>query len=34
MLLADAEFQAGGVDTGFVERLMARGQSSSRCAHG
>ena len=34
MLLADAEFQAGGVDTGFVERLLARGQSSPRCAHG
>jgi acetyl-CoA carboxylase biotin carboxylase subunit len=34
MLLADAEFKAGGVDTGFVERLLARGQSSPRCAHG
>ena len=34
MLLEDAEFQAGGVDTGFVERLLARGQSSPRCAHG
>ncbi len=34
MLLADKEFQAGGVDTGFVERLLARGQSSPRFAHG
>ena len=34
MLLADPEFQAGGVDTGFVERLLARGQSTPRCAHG
>jgi acetyl-CoA carboxylase biotin carboxylase subunit len=34
MLLADAEFQAGGVDTGFAERLLARGQSSPRYALG
>jgi acetyl-CoA carboxylase biotin carboxylase subunit len=34
MLLADAEFKAGGVDTGFVERLLARGQRPPRCAHG
>jgi acetyl-CoA carboxylase biotin carboxylase subunit len=33
MLLADAEFQAGGVDTGFVERLLARA-SPPRCANG
>jgi acetyl-CoA carboxylase biotin carboxylase subunit len=26
MLLADPEFHAGGVDTGFVERLLERGQ--------
>jgi acetyl-CoA carboxylase biotin carboxylase subunit len=26
MLLADPEFQAGGVDTGFVERLLERRQ--------
>ena len=31
MLLADPEFQAGGVDTGFVERLLERGQHSPRC---
>ena len=34
MLLEDPEFQAGGVDTGFVERLLARGHSAPRCAHG
>jgi acetyl-CoA carboxylase biotin carboxylase subunit len=38
-VLDDAEFQTGGVDTGFVERLFARrpelsDQSAAGAAHG
>jgi acetyl-CoA carboxylase, biotin carboxylase subunit len=29
-VLADAEFQAGGVDTGFVGRLLSRGAANAR----
>jgi acetyl-CoA carboxylase biotin carboxylase subunit len=34
MLLADPEFSAGGVDTGFVERLLERGQHFAEVRHG
>jgi len=34
MVLADPEFQAGGVDTGFVERLLARPQQFAEVRHG
>jgi acetyl-CoA carboxylase biotin carboxylase subunit len=30
-ILADAEFQAGGFDTGFVERLLARRRNAAEC---
>jgi acetyl-CoA carboxylase, biotin carboxylase subunit len=34
-LLADPEFQAGGVDTGFVQRLLeGRPQVAEACSHG
>jgi len=33
-VLADAEFQAGGVDTGFVTRLLERGKSTEMSSHG
>jgi acetyl-CoA carboxylase biotin carboxylase subunit len=34
MLLADPEFHAGGVDTGFVERLLERRQKFAEVGHG
>jgi acetyl-CoA carboxylase, biotin carboxylase subunit len=34
MLLADPEFHAGGVDTGFAERLLERGQSFAEVRRG
>jgi acetyl-CoA carboxylase, biotin carboxylase subunit len=34
MLLADPEFQAGGVDTGFVERLLERRQKFAEVRRG
>jgi acetyl-CoA carboxylase, biotin carboxylase subunit len=34
MLLADPEFHAGGVDTGFVERLLGRRQKFAEVGHG
>ena len=33
LVLADAEFQAGGVDTGFVGRLLERRQANTERAH-
>jgi len=34
MLLADPEFMAGGVDTGFVERLLKRREKFAEVGHG
>jgi hypothetical protein len=34
MLLADPEFQTGGVDTGFVERLLERRQKFAEVRRG
>ena len=34
IVLEDAEFQAGGVDTGFVGRLLARRAEAARTADG
>jgi len=34
-VLANAEFQAGGIDTGFLQRLLESGEpSSERVRHG
>jgi acetyl-CoA carboxylase biotin carboxylase subunit len=34
MVLADPEFKSGGVDTGFVERLLERRQKFAEVSHG